>query len=100
MFRCTVQCNYGTPRCPQHLPHPAAWRIPTQARCATFWGLSGAFLIRALKTAAGYSIQNKQGHPAPMEHEGSRSLLHLQPQNHPRDVETPSGVNGKAMAPM
>lgn len=95
MFRCTVQCNYGTPGCPQLLPHPAAWTIPTLARCAMFWGLSEGFLISTFKTAAGYSNQNKQGHPAPMEHEGSWSLLHLQPQTSPDMWRLPVGLMAK-----
>lgn len=65
-------------------------------KTAMFWDLSVGFLIRAFKTAAGYSIQNEQGQPAPLEHEGSWFLLYLQPQNHPMDVESPSGVNDKA----
>lgn len=61
-------------------------------KTAVFWGLSVGFLIWALKTAAGYSIQDEQGQPEPLEHQGSRFLLHFQPQNHPMDVETPVGL--------
>lgn len=58
-------------------------------KTAMFWGFSVGFLIWPLKTDASYSIQNKQGQPAQLEHGGSWFLLHLQPQNQPMD-----GVNG------
>lgn len=65
-------------------------------KTAMFWGLSVGVLIWAFKTDAGYSIQDEQGQSAPLEHEGSWFLLHLQPPNHPMDVEFPSGINDKA----
>lgn len=55
-------------------------------------GVVWGFLISTFKTAAGYSIQDKQGHPAPMEHEGSWSLLHLLPQTSPEMWRLPVGL--------
>lgn len=104
MFRCTVQCNHGTLAVPSTFLILQFGKFPSWQdevnKTAMFWGLSVGFLIWAFKTGAGYSIQDEQGQPAPLDHEGSWYLLHLQPQKLSIDVESPSGVNDKATGTM